>query len=279
MTPFDTATSDGRKIIHAGLFRMGTKSMAEAYQILGIKTFHALDNPMGTNWKLIEEAAEATWPSVPQARFRLPYERADWDILWGTQYEAFCDVAAPFTLELFKSYPDAKVVIVQREFDSWWPSFKSEILDGLFRPFANIQFFLVWHLLGLRAGHAMRKLIFGFFNAKSKPEIEAHGRESYNEYFRQIRSTVPPEQLLEYELGSGWQPLCVFLGKEIPDKPFPRSNDRKAHSNELQDRQQKLYLGMATKGAYWLVGIMMLGAAWMLFPVSKTLSQFRYRFV
>lgn len=133
-------------------------------------TFHALDNPLGTNWKLIEEAAKATWPSVPQARCRPQFKRGDWDKLWGTQYDAVCDVSAPFTLELFKAYPNAKVVLVKRNFDIWWPSFKSEILDRLFCPLAKLQFFLVWHLLGLRAGHAMRKLLFGLFNAKSKAE-------------------------------------------------------------------------------------------------------------
>lgn len=35
---------DGLKVINAGLFRMGTKSMAEAYKILGLRTHHALDD-------------------------------------------------------------------------------------------------------------------------------------------------------------------------------------------------------------------------------------------
>lgn len=269
MTTSGADTSDGLKVLHAGLFRMGTKSMAEAYQILGIKTFHALDDRFGTNWKLIEEAAEATWPFVPEARPRPPFKRADWDELWGNQFDAVCDTSAPFTLELLKAYPDAKVVIVQRDFDSWWPSFKSEILDGLFPPLAKLQFFLVWHLLGMRGGHAMRKLLFGFFNAHSKAEIEAHGRETYNEHFGKIRSTVPREQLLEYKLGSGWEPLCEFLGKEIPDTPFPHSNDRSAHSSQTNAVIKKIYLRLGTKLALGLLGIVTLGAAWWLFPNSK----------
>jgi hypothetical protein len=36
---------------------------------------------------------------------------------------------------------------------------------------------------------------------------------------------VPKERLLEYELGSGWDPLCAFLGKEVPDVLFPRANE------------------------------------------------------
>ncbi len=31
--------------------------------------------------------------------------------------------------------------------------------------------------------------------------------------------------LLVYEVKEGWEPLCEFLGVEVPDKPFPRLND------------------------------------------------------
>ncbi|KAJ2995132.1 hypothetical protein NUW58_g1362 [Xylaria curta] len=148
----DEESGDGLKIIHAGLFRMGTHSMAKAYRVLGFTTFHALDEPFRAKWVQIEKAAEATWPSVPNARSRSPFKREDWDELWG-EYDAVCDTSAPFTLELFRAYPDARVVIVQRDFDSWWPSFKSEILDNLFTSFFESQMFFAWHFVGFRAGH------------------------------------------------------------------------------------------------------------------------------
>jgi hypothetical protein len=202
MASTDTNLSSGLKILNASLFRMGTKSIAEAYQILGIKTFHALDEPMSVPWTLIEQAAEATWPSVPDARPRPPFKRSDWDELWGNDYDAVCDPSGPFVLELLKAYPDAKVVMVQRDFDSWWPSFQSEILEKLFPPHIKLQLFIAWNVLGYRAGHAMTKLLFGFFDARSKAEIEARARETYEEYFRKIRNAIPPERLLEYKLGS-----------------------------------------------------------------------------
>ena len=178
MTPDDRSGSHGLKVLHASLFRMGTWSMAKAYRILGYRTFHALDEPWRVNWVQLGEAVEGTWPSVPKARPRPPFTRDDWDELWGNEYDVVCDTSAPFTLELFRAYPDAKVVLVQRDYDSWWPSFRSEILDNLFTPFFELQIFLTWHLVGFRAGHAMRKVVFGFFNARSKTEIEAHGGQA-----------------------------------------------------------------------------------------------------
>jgi hypothetical protein len=107
----------------------------------------------------------------------------------------------------------------------------------------------------------MRKLLFGCFHAKSKAEIEAHGRETYDEYFREIWSSVPPERLLEYKLGSGWEPLCEFPDKGVPDAHFPRSNDRKEHSDDLRSRQKIIYLGMEKKAAFWVVALVTLGVA------------------
>jgi hypothetical protein len=52
---------------------------------------------------------------------------------------------------------------------------------------------------------------------------------------------VPPEKLLVVKLedGFGWGQICPFLGKEIPDVPYPRGNDpREFHklvSNHLLD--------------------------------------------
>lgn len=39
-----------------------------------------------------------------------------------------------------------------------------------------------------------------------------------------IRGMVPPDRLLEWSADEGWEPLCKFLGKEVPDMPFPHAN-------------------------------------------------------
>ena len=44
------------------------------------------------------------------------------------------------------------------------------------------------------------------------------------EHCNMIRGLVPAERLLEWSVEGGWEPLCKFLGKEVPDEPFPRTN-------------------------------------------------------
>lgn len=39
-----------------------------------------------------------------------------------------------------------------------------------------------------------------------------------------IRGLVPRERLLEWTVEDGWEPLCEFLGKPVPNEPFPHVN-------------------------------------------------------
>ncbi|EGU86607.1 hypothetical protein HZS61_004957 [Fusarium oxysporum f. sp. conglutinans] len=241
---------DGLKIIHAGLYRTGTASMSQAYRTLGYKSHHALDGVWTVPWGKVEQAAEATWPHLAKlpdytykhpdgsATPRPPFTRADWQDLWG-QYDVVTDVACAFTFELIKAYPEAKVVIVERKFETWWPSFKSELLDSLY-DITWLQAFLMVQSLRLRAPKAMHKIHAGFFNThdNSRESIERRARDAYEEYYRKVREVVLKERRLEYKLGDGWEPLCEFLGKDIPDVEFPRINDRESHAAELK-RQRR----------------------------------------
>ncbi|CEI62432.1 hypothetical protein FVEN_g4974 [Fusarium venenatum] len=245
---------DGLKIIHAGLYRTATKSMTEAYRILGYNAHHALDNVWAVPWSSLEQAAEATWPHLAElpeytykspdgsASPRPPFNRDDWQSIWG-QYDVATDVASTFVPELIKAYPDAKVVVVQRKFESWWSSYKSELLQTLYSTTA-FQRFVAWHILRFRAPQAMMKIHAGFFGANeySLEAVELRARDTYEEYYRKVREAVPLEsgRRLDYNLGDGWEPLCGFLGKDVPVVPFPRVNDRADHSAMVKRNNRKM---------------------------------------
>jgi hypothetical protein len=74
---------DGLAIIHVALYRMGTRSLAEAYRILGYKAHHVHDDGvLEQPWSIVEQAAEATWPAILGINPRLPFQRKDWEQLW-----------------------------------------------------------------------------------------------------------------------------------------------------------------------------------------------------
>lgn len=259
---------DGLLIIHAGLFRTGTKSMARAYQILGFKTHHGLlEKVTDTPWVQLEQAAEATWPSMPNARPRDPFTRADWDELWGAKYDAVTDLASPFALELIRAYPSAKVVVVQRDFERWWPRFQVEVLDRvMLQPMAAINGFLGLRLMGIPAVQAMRKIHFGFFGAQSRKEILVKAGDVYEEYYRSVRAAVPSERMLEYHMGDGWAPLCAFLDLKVPEVPFPRENEASNHAEEVKVRKRLMWTAGIKVAAPVLLG---LGAILVAFAFSQ----------
>jgi hypothetical protein len=48
----------------------------------------------------------------------------------------------------------------------------------------------------------------------------------YESHANWVRNVVPKDRLLEFEPSMGWEPLCQFLEKDIPNTEYPRSNDR-----------------------------------------------------
>ncbi|KAI0160582.1 hypothetical protein GGR57DRAFT_490272 [Xylariaceae sp. FL1272] len=220
--PSAKSCKDGLAVIHVAMNRMAT-----ANRTLGYRVHHGTDDGLyGNPYSGLEEAAEATWPDVPGARPRQPFKREDWDRVFGSEFDIATDLASPFVDQLIRAYPGAKVVVVQRAFDSWWPSYYSGVVLELFTPVQKTVLWLCDHVLGVPAGPAMHKTILGQFNARNMHEIEEHARQTYDEYYRRIREMVPPEKRLEFNLDDGWEPLCAFLGKDIPSVPFPRENDR-----------------------------------------------------
>ncbi|KAI1349095.1 hypothetical protein F5Y01DRAFT_317140 [Xylaria sp. FL0043] len=242
----------GLKIITGSFYRMGTRSLGEAYSILGYKVHHGLDDIRGNPWTVMEHAAEAKWPRNGYGR--PPMTREEWDIAWKS-FDAVTDLATPYTVDLAKVYPEAKVVIVQRDFDSWWPSFKTSCLDPVFSTRTAILSTIATYLLGIRSIQAMKKTHFGFFDADSLSEIEAHARASYDRHFQEMREAIPPERRLEYKMGSGWEPLCEFLGHPVPDVPFPRTNTRKEHEVQMESNLKNRYLSVLQGVTPWILAI------------------------
>lgn len=109
----------------------------------------------------------------------------------------------------------------------------------------------------------MMKMNYGLFNATSMAEIRANARQAYDEYYRNIRAMVPVERRLEYTIGDGWQPLCEFLGKDIPSQPFPRLNDGAARKENQRQGELMVLSRSAKKMSALVVSVFAATAAWL----------------
>jgi sulfotransferase family protein len=66
----------------------------------------------------------------------------------------------------------------------------------------------------------LRDLFDKFF----ENDFARRGKEMYMKHCENVRHLVPKERLLEYDIRQGWDPLCKFLGEEMPKEEFPRCN-------------------------------------------------------
>ena len=63
-----------------------------------------------------------------------------------------------------------------------------------------------------------------------------HAISVYERNTADVQAAFPPERLLTYHIGDGWEPLCRFLDRAVPDTPFPHSNSKE----DFNDRVAKL---------------------------------------
>ena len=70
-------------------------------------------------------------------------------------------------------------------------------------------------------------MLHKFWSTFFKGDFNKYGKQVFNDYYAELRALVPPENLLEYKMGQGWEPLCEFLEVPVPQgKKFPHVNDK-----------------------------------------------------
>lgn len=152
-------------------------------------------------------------------------------------YDATCDnpLADVFQDQL-EMYPDAKVILTVRDSaEKWAGSWKTlgDFIEVQERTFSLryptfiqwIPLFRNWKCarnvmgihLGLKPGEIVR-------DWRDKPD--GWLEEQYRAHNNLVRNTVPNDRLLVFNVKEGWEPLCDFLGKEVPNGvPFPNVNE------------------------------------------------------
>ncbi|MBV1838888.1 hypothetical protein KUA11_17060, partial [Acetobacter estunensis] len=49
-------------------------------------------------------------------------------------------------------------------------------------------------------------------------DFERNNKRAYEEHNARVKALVAPERLLVYHPGDGWEPLCKFLGRPVPEE-------------------------------------------------------------
>jgi hypothetical protein len=150
----------------------------------------------------------------------------DWERLFSG-YRATTDwPACTFYKELMERYPDAKMILTVRDPDRWYESTYNTIY-GMRRMISSPIFRLAAPFRpGLRPAALMNDRLIWEGTFGGSLEDRERAISVFERHNEEVKEHVPPDKLLVYEVKEGWQPLCEFLGVEVPkDKPFPHLND------------------------------------------------------
>jgi hypothetical protein len=191
-------------ILGAGFGRTGTTSLKRALEILGCGPCYHMQTAMTRPghcrfWLRAQQGGP-----VDFGRFLRGYTSAiDWPV---------CEFLPP----LLETWPQARVILTVRDADRWYDSVRETLweidrhLPWWFPPsIRRMHNAVIWN--GRFGGRFLER---------------AHAVEVFRTHEDEVRRSVPARQLLVFDVAQGWEPLCAFLGRPVPDEPFPRLNDR-----------------------------------------------------
>mmetsp|Transcript_14588 Transcript_14588/g.27356 ORF Transcript_14588/g.27356 Transcript_14588/m.27356 type:complete len:249 (+) Transcript_14588:90-836(+) len=220
----------GFDLLNIGAPRTGTQTIAAALSKLGMKVLHT-----GYN--------ESVRPTVcSHVRGEIPDELLQALL---DEYDAAMD--EPFQLEyefVMEAYPKAKFVLPLAEADRWIRSYQHffenlelrserEAANAIARGLTVKRQDVLQAMAVQKEDWLQRFPVSNYCNAcrywgcrfqniigMSEATLSTC-KQGLEDHMARVKTIIPPERLLIYNLSDGWKPLCDFLGKPIPDEPFP----------------------------------------------------------
>jgi len=209
------------EVIGAGFGRTGTLSLKLALERLGfVKCYHMQE-------VFVHPEHIPQWAAAHRG------ENVDWEKLYDG-YRASVDwPSCNLWQQHAKLYPQAKIILSTRDPDSWYTSVMNTIYrtstmardsnDPNTRRFGEWVCDITWNRV--------------FDN---RVEDRDHAIRVYNAHVENVKATAPKSRLLVFEASQGWEPLCRFLGTEVPNEPYPRvttSDDFLSRFGQPADRK------------------------------------------
>ena len=198
------------EVIGAGWGRTGTFSLMTALNELGYPCHHmheVFQHPENTSMFTAAARGEPT----------------DWDAVYAGYRAAVDWPTCAFWRELADTYPDAKIVLSTRDPQTWVESYKATI----YKPLTD-------GIPGMDEWNEMVRVVIAGREFENEPHDDAHLMGLFKQHEAEVRETIAPERLLVWSAPDGWDPLCEFLGVDVPSEEFPRLNDRESFGQRNQ---------------------------------------------
>lgn len=195
------------KLINAGLGRTGTTSLKVALDRLGFgPCYHMFDI-------VSSEARLDQWVKIV-----CDGQRPDWDAVFDGYSSAVDGPCALYYRQLMAAFPEAKMILTVRDAERWYQSTYDTLYQFALRnegtpPEAQSQLYRMTDTM------TWTGLFGGRFADKD------HAIDVFSKHNQEVVHHVEPDNLLVYDVKQGWEPLCAFLGVDVPPEGFPHVND------------------------------------------------------
>lgn len=234
------------EVIGAGLGRTGTSSLKAALEILGYRdTYHMVEvfkNEDFRFWSRVFDGKKYDFNEVFKHN--------------GFNYTASCDFPSALVWkEQLEQFPSAKVILTVRDPEKWYQS----CLDTIFSVIPTHPT-RRWGCWFRRLFNTLGSEEFQYKMVKSWCGLDwrkEHVIQCFKDHNADVIAKCPKDKLLVFEVSQGWEPLCRFLNKPVPNVPFPNVNDTaqfKARVEALNNEGIAIFRN-------WFVPAVMLGAA------------------
>jgi hypothetical protein len=173
----------------------------------------------------------------------------DWASTFGDAQSTVDWPSARYYEQLMEAYPDAKILLSERDGESWVRSMRETVwgiffgdtvmrhvsdartcIDPLWRRYIDLMNGMNWAEGAAMAGDHQ--------SDEGLIEIMKRWNES-------VKSTVPSDRLLSWYPKDGWEPLCDFLEVPVPDGPVPHLNDTRSFQEGITGG------GLGLLNAWW----------------------------
>ncbi|OIW27920.1 hypothetical protein CONLIGDRAFT_682928 [Coniochaeta ligniaria NRRL 30616] len=260
------------EVICVGLPRTGTESLQQALLTLGYDhTYHGWDivydeQIHSPGWVRLARkkwfGPDLSSPSSPSSP---AITAADFDALLGHAVAVTDAAASVFAAEMIAAYPEAKVVLnMRRDVDAWHASVVRTLVHAneswafWVASWLDRECFWAWHVYE----RFLWPLLFRAPDGDMGKAVRRNARWIAREHCDMIRGLVPKERLLEWYIDDGWEPLCRFLGKPVPDVEFPHANAAAGGWKSREEQCNKRWI----EAAFVRLGCLILGlmvAVWL----------------
>jgi hypothetical protein len=207
------------QVIGAGFGRTGTNSLKLALEELGFGPCHHMfelrDHPQQLGfWQAAARGETPNWDQV----FEGYKSQVDWP-------------GARYWRELAAHFPDAKVILSVRPEESWFKSVMATIYPAMAAHQSHES-----ADRRARSQMAFETIVQQTFDGRM--DDRDHAIAVFRRHIEDVQNSIPPERLLTYRAGEGWEPLCRFLGVAVPGTPFPRANTTEAFQAKVAGGDQ-----------------------------------------